>query len=120
MKRLSLVTTLSDKVREDELVVLKTLELENAKTGELVRILDVLNAGPSTLLVADGTDPMGLRSGRNIPRLKMVPAALLNTLDLLKHRKIIMTLDAVRKVEELWGGVKNLPKKRSVTALAEG
>ena len=118
MRRLSLVTTLSDKVREDHLVVLKALTLENAKTRELVRVLDDLNVGPAALLVADGADPTVLRSGRNIPRLQMVPAALLNTLDLLKHRKVIMTLDAVRTVEELWGGVRHLRKKRPAAAEA--
>jgi ribosomal protein L4 len=68
--------------------------------------------------VADGVDPIVLRAGRNIPKLKMIPAALLNTLDLIRHRKVIMTVDAVRKAEELWGKV---PKgtKRSPKAAVE-
>ena len=104
MRRTSLIAMLSDKVREDLLVVLDSLELEQPKTKAMVKILTTLNAGPSVLLVADGADPSVLRCARNIPRVKMLPAFLLNSLDLLKHRKVVMTLGAVRKAEEIWGG----------------
>ena len=104
MRRLAITATLSDKVREDNLLVLEELTLERPKTSEMLQVLTDLDAGPSVLLVADGADPTTLRSARNIPRLKMIPASLLNTVDLLKHRKVIMTLDAVRRAEELWGG----------------
>ena len=103
-RRLALTAMLSDKVRDDQLIVVDSLVLEQPKTKEMVRVLEVLDASPSVLLVADGADTSVLRSARNIPRVKMTPASLLNTLDLLQHRKIVMTLDAVRKVEELWGG----------------
>jgi len=104
MRRLSLVTALSDKVREEQLVVLDDLTLEQAKTKEMVRVLNALDAGYNLLLVADGADPTVLRSARNIPKLTMLPASLLNTADLLRHRKVVMTQEAVRRTEELWGG----------------
>jgi large subunit ribosomal protein L4 len=66
-------------------------------------VLDALGMSSSVLLVADGADDATLRSANNIPRVKLLPAALLNTRDLLNHRRIVMTLDAVRKAEELWG-----------------
>ena len=103
MRRQSLVTVLSDKVREDELVVLESLELEQARTKEMVSVLDAVEAGPAPLLVADGARDDVFRAARNIPRLRMMPAALLNTADLLKHRKVVMTQEALRKAEELWG-----------------
>ena len=103
MRRLSLVTTLSEKLRDEQLVVLDALALDQPKTKELVRVLDALGAGPSTLLVADGAEPTVLRCASNIPRLTLLPSSLLNTVDLLKHRKVIMTLDAIRRSEELWG-----------------
>ena len=95
---------LSDKLRADQLVVLDKLLLDQPKTKEVVKVLEALGAGPSVLLVPDGSDASVLRCANNIPRLKTIPAALLNTLDLLNHRTIIMTLDAVRKAESLWGG----------------
>ena len=104
LRRLSLVAMLSEKVRADQLVVLDELVLEQFKTKEMQRVLDSLEAGRPVLLVGDGADRLVLRCARNIPRLKLLPASLLNTLDLLNHRKVIMTLEAIRKAEELWGG----------------
>ena len=119
MRRSSLVATLSEKVRAAELVVLDALKLERPVTKEIIRVLDALEAGPSVLLVADGTDSSTLRAARNVPRLKMIPGSLLNTLDLLNHRTVIITLDAVRKVEELWGGPLARGKGPSGRAVAQ-
>ena len=116
MRRQSLVAVLSDKVREDELLVLDELNLEEPTTKRMAQVLDALKAGPSVLLVADGADPTSLRSARNIPRLTMLPASLLNTLDLLKHRKVVMTTQAVRRAEELWGGPLERRKKEAPEA----
>ncbi len=118
MRRQALVITLSDKVRDDGLVVLGNITLDQPKTSEMVKVLAALDAGTSTLLVADGADPSVLRSARNIPRLKMLPASLLNVLDLLNHRKVIMTLEAVRKAEELWGGALKRRNRQSAPAAA--
>jgi large subunit ribosomal protein L4 len=104
MRRESIKVMLSDKVRERQLVVLDALELAQPKTKEMIKVLDMLNAGPSALLVGDGASPEVLRAARNIPRLRTLPAALLNTVDLLNARKVVMTQDAVRRIEELWGG----------------
>ena len=104
MRRLSLVTVLSDKVREDDLVVLESLDLEQARTKEMVGVLDAVGAGPVPLLVADGAGDGVFRAARNIPRLRMLPAALLSTADLLKPGKVVMTQEALRKAEALWGG----------------
>ena len=104
MKRLSLVSMLSDKARDDQLVVVDELKLEEPKTKEMVKVLDHLKVNAPVLLVADGADAAVLRSARNIPNVDMKPVRLLSTLDLINHRTVIMTLDAVREAEEIWGG----------------
>lgn len=119
MRRRSLVTMLSEVARQDRLVVVDRLALEELKTNEMVKVLKALSAGPSVLLVADGAEAPVLRCARNVPRLKRLPASLLNTVDLLKHRKIVMTLEAVRKAEELWGGPFVRRKPSSAAAPAE-
>lgn len=119
MRRLSLISALSDKIRDDQLVVLDSLSLETSKTAEMAGILNAIEAGPSAILVADGVDPSVLKSARNIPRLRMLPAALLNTLDLVKHRKVIMTLDAVRRAEQLWGGLSDRSAQGRASTEAE-
>ena len=104
IRRQSLVAMLSDKARADLIIVLDNLDLEQPKTKEMIKVLAALEVDSTVLLVADGADKAVLRTVRNIPKVKMIPAALLNTLDLLKHRKLVMTLDAVRKAEEIWNG----------------
>ena len=104
MRRQSLVAMLSDKVRSSQLLLVEDLELEERKTKELLSVLNSLGSDSSVLLVADGADEAVLRCARNIPKLKMLPAALLNPVDLLTHKSVVMTLAAVRRAEELWGG----------------
>ena len=110
-----MLAVLSDKVRDGRVTVLEELSLESGKTREMVRVLDALRAETPVLLVADGADADTLRAARNIPRLSMLPAALLNSVDLLKHQGVVMTLDAVRKAEELWGA----PLRRGTTEAVE-
>ncbi|MDA0770052.1 MAG: 50S ribosomal protein L4 [SAR202 cluster bacterium Casp-Chloro-G4] len=104
MKRESLRIALSDKVRGRQLVVVEKLELEEMKTREMAKVLIGLNATSSVLLVGDGADPEIIRTARNIPRVKTLPVDLLNTVDLINARRVVMTLEAVYKAEQLWGG----------------
>jgi large subunit ribosomal protein L4 len=104
MRRSSLLASLSDKAREDRLVVVDELSLDPASTREMAKCLDALGVGPPILLVGDGTASEVLRAVRNIPRVKMLPSNLLNTIDVVRHRTVVMTLEAVRKAEEMWGG----------------
>ncbi len=103
---MSTVSVLSDKVREGELIVVDELALEQAKTRDLVAVLDALGARVPALLVAADADRTLLRAARNIQRTRTLPASLLNTLDLLNHRSVVITVDAVRKAEEILGGAR--------------
>ena len=108
MRRLALRCLLSAKVRDKELIILKDLELEQPKTKEIVNILAAFNAGNSALVVTQTAEENIVKSARNIPGVKTSPADLLNVVDLLSCRKLLMTVPAVRKVEELWR--ENLPE----------
>ena len=118
VRRQSLVAMLSDKLRSGQLVVLDKMLVDQPKTKEVVKVLEALGAGSSVLLVPDGSDTAVLRCANNIPRLKTISASLLNTLDLLNHRTVIMTLDAVRKAESLWGGP--LVRRRGLAVAGNG
>ena len=104
MKRQALLAMLSDKARDGQLTVLDELSLERPKTREMVDVLSALGVGPTVLLVTDGADSDVQRCGRNIPRVKILASPLLNTLDLLNHRSLVMTLEALRNAESTWGG----------------
>ena len=119
MRRLALVSSLSDKVREGDLVVLKSLGLGDTKTREMASVIDAIGARGPLLFVADGADSDTLRAARNISGLSMSPSRLLNALQLLKHRTVIMTVEAVRATEELFARVRHKKTGSPVLDLAE-
>lgn len=102
MRRAAIRMALSDKAREGNLIVLQDIILESPKTKEFVAMIRALAGKRSVLLVGDGAEPEMLRAGRNVPEVDMLPADLLNTVDVLNHRTLIMTLGAVRRAEALW------------------
>ena len=67
----------------------------------MAEVLSALKVAHSVLLIADGVNHEILRCARNIPRVKTLPAYLLNTLDLLNHRTLVMTVDSVRNAEKI-------------------
>ena len=113
MRRLALLSVLSDKVRDGELVVLDSFALDQPRTAEMAEVLGALDATSSVLLVVDGADQDALAASRNIQKLKTLPASLLNALVLMNHRKVIMTVEAVRKAEEIWGGTRHSRRDRA-------
>ena len=117
MRRLSLVSVLSDKVRDGDLVVVDDLTVELGKTTALLAILDSLGVGAPAMIVAAELDPSVLRATKNIKRLKSLPVSLLNTLDLLNHGKVVITVDAVRRAEELWGGARRRRRRLARAAV---
>ena len=69
--------------------------------------------------MADGAAPEVLRAARNVSRLKMIPARLLNTLDLLNHLSLVMTQEAVFVIEEIWGSKKfKVRQEDEITAVS--
>ena len=103
MRRAAIRITLSEKARAGSLIVLQDLALDSPKTKDFVAMMQALGAQRSVLLVGGGADYSSLRGGRNVPGVDMLPADLLNAVDVLNHRTLIMTIDAVRKAEALWG-----------------
>lgn len=102
MRRLALNCLLSSKVAEGQMVIVDELKLEEAKTKQMKTILQALGAQISTLLVTEQADTNIVKSARNLPGIKTLPATLLNVVDLLNHQKLVMTVAAVRRAEETW------------------
>ena len=103
MRQAAIRMTLSDKARSGSLIVLDCLALDSPKTKDFVAMMQALGVERSILLVGDGAEQGVLRAGRNVQGVDMLPADLLNAVDVLNHRILIMTVDAVRKAETLWG-----------------
>jgi large subunit ribosomal protein L4 len=104
MKRLAIRSVLSGKVADGQLSVVDKLSLEKPRTKEIVGLLESLGIQRSALIVTGDADRMLYCSARNLSRIKALPAAYLNVVDMLTHRDLVMTVAAVRRCEELWGG----------------
>ena len=102
MRRLALKGALSAKVRDKELMILEKLDFEEPKTKRMAQILTALGVESSALVVTSEPEGNVIKSARNLPDIKTMPANLLNVLDLLSHKMILMTVTAVRKAEQLW------------------
>ncbi|MDA8354224.1 MAG: 50S ribosomal protein L4 [Firmicutes bacterium] len=101
MRRLAIRSALSSKVKADDLVVLDKLALDQPKTKEMVKVLSGLNADRKALVVGSEYDENVALSARNLPGVKYIDAQGLNVLDVLNHDKLIITRDAVSRVEEV-------------------
>ncbi len=103
MRRLALRCVLSAKVESGQLKVIEGLKLDTPKTAELVKIMAALGAAPPVLVVTDEPEVNVIKSANNLAGARTLPAALLNVVDLLNCRTLLITLAAVRKAEDLWG-----------------
>ena len=103
MRRLALRCLLSAKAGEGNLKVLDQFALAVPKTKEMLKILDILKLDKKALIVTAAPEANVVKSARNIPGVKTLPANILNVVDLLSHDALVMTEEAVRKTEQLWG-----------------
>lgn len=119
MKRQAVKMVLSDKARGQQLVVVDDLQLADAKTKQLVQALNALGVDSSVLLVGAEMDQAVVRASRNVPKVRTLPVEQLNVVDVLNAKSIVMTVDAVRKAEELWGGDFIRIKRQPAAVLAD-
>ncbi|MDI3533699.1 MAG: large subunit ribosomal protein [Thermosediminibacterales bacterium] len=102
VKRLALKSALSAKVEDKELIVLDKLEMEKPKTKDFVNILKNLKIDKKALVVLADKDENVIKSTRNMPGVMTVSVNILNVYDILNHDNLILTKDAVKKIEEVY------------------
>lgn len=98
---LAMRSALSDKVTENAMFVLDALAFEAPKTKDMIKVLEALGTDKKTLLVLPELDEVVVKSARNIKGITPVTVAELNTYDILNHNNIVITKDAVAKIEEV-------------------
>ncbi|HEX78772.1 MAG TPA: 50S ribosomal protein L4 [Dehalococcoidia bacterium] len=109
MRRLAIRCVLSAKVSGNELMVLDELKFREPKTKEMANVLSALSVADSTLIAISSPEANIVKSARNLPGVKTIPARQLNVVDVISYKKLLMTEEAVRQVEELWG--KEMPQE---------
>jgi large subunit ribosomal protein L4 len=104
MRRLAIKSALSDKVANEQLIVLKDLTLEAPRTKEMLALLDNLPlSGKRVLMMLPKRDENIVLSTRNIPSAKVQHVSSINVVELLKHDCVIMSKKTVRWIELVFG-----------------
>ncbi len=102
VKRLALKSALTTKVLDNNIIVLDDIKLEAIKTKEMVNVLNSLKVDTTALIVLPEVDEKVVLSARNIENVKTATYSTINTYDILKYKKFIVTKDAVAKIEEVY------------------
>ena len=100
-KRIALLSALSSKVAESKIVVLDEFKLDEIKTKKFVEVMNNLKV-ENALVVLEGENKNVVLSGRNIPSVKVTATNEINTYDVLKYTTLVVTKDAVEKLEEVY------------------
>lgn len=100
-RRSALRSALSAKVRDGEIFVLDALNLEAPRTKEITRLLGNLKVAGKALIVTAANDTNAYKSARNVEGVKTAEAAGLNVYDVLTHDNLVITKDAVARVQEV-------------------
>ena len=101
-RRLAIRSVLSSKVLENNLVVLDKAEMKEIKTKEMVKTLANLKVEGKTLILLPERNENVQKSARNINGVKTTLVNTINVYDLLKYNKLVVTVDAVKKLEEVY------------------
>ena len=94
MRRLARNQAVLAKIQSAEAVIVDGLTFDVPKTRRFAELLHVLQADRGCLFATNGSDPTLYKSGRNIPRARIVNVADLNAFDILQRRRLVFTKDA--------------------------
>ena len=101
MKRVAMVSALTSKVQNNEMVVLENLDFEAPKTKQVVNMLKAFEAKKTLIITAESNENV-YKSARNIEGVAVLPVNNINVYDLLKYPTVMVTKDAVTKIEEVY------------------
>ena len=101
LRRLAMLSMLSSKAQENELIVMDEISFEQPKTKEMVKMLENVKAGKKALIVTAEKDENVVKSAANIPGVRTALVGTMNVYEIINHNSLILTKDAVAKIEEV-------------------
>ena len=102
VKRLALLSALSSKCADNDIVVVDAIKTDEFKTKTIVNMLKALKVDEKALIVLDTADKKVIKSAANIPGVKTTQYNTLNVYDILNYNKFVVVKDAVAKIEEVY------------------
>ena len=116
MRRLAIRSVLSAKAADGSLRVVQDLPADKPNTKAIAGVISAMGFERSVLVVTAAADANVKASLRNLDRVSLQPATHLNVASMLQSQGLLMTVDAVRGAEALWGGEKAATKRQKVEA----
>lgn len=101
-RRGALVSALSEKLRNEQLLVVDEIKLPAPKTKEMAKVMSALKLDKRVLLVVTDTDADVVRASNNLEFVKTLPASRINVYDVVANAKLLLTKAAITKIEEAY------------------
>ncbi len=102
-KRAALLSALSRKLADGEIVVLDNLSVKEGKTKEIAAMQKALNLNKTAIIYMDKADEKVVLAARNIANLSTLPVEQLSVYEIVANEKVVLTKDAVKMIEEAYG-----------------
>ena len=102
VKRLAMLSVLTSKVQEDEIIVLDELNFDTPKTKEMISLLSKIGAAKKALIVTDVKDEAVIKSASNIPGVETTYVGRMNVYEMLNYTSFIATKAAIEKIQEVY------------------
>ena len=102
LRRLAMLSMLSSKAQENELIVIDEIKFEEPKTKDMVKMLEAVKASKKALIVMAEKDENVIKSAANIPGVRTALVGTMNVYEIINHTNLILSQDAVKKIEEVY------------------
>ncbi len=102
-KEIALFSAFSQKIRDEEVIFIDDIKVETPKTKEMAAFLKAFKLEKSVLVVMDNSDEAVLRACSNIKAITTIPADQINTYDVVKNAKIVISKKAIEQIQEVYG-----------------
>ena len=99
----ALLSALSKKVADGELIVVDKLSVKEGKTKEMVAFQSALKLDKSAVVVMDNDDELVIRAAQNIQKLSTLPVQQISTYEVVANSKVVLTKASVEKLEQVYG-----------------
>ena len=102
LRRLAMLSMLSSKAQENELIVMDEIKFDEPKTKEMVKVLENIKADEKALIVMAEKDDNVVRSAHNIPGVRTALVSTMNVYEIVNHYTLVLTEAAAKKIEEVY------------------
>ena len=102
LRRLAMLSALSSKVAEKEMIVIDEIKFDQPKTKDMVKMLENIKADKKALIVMAEKDENTVRSAANIQGVRTALVTTMNVYDIINHTNFIVTKEAIEKIEEVY------------------